>query len=107
MVAATFTGSDALLLAAIVVLLVLLALLAVAETGLNRISRHKAEAIAHDDPKRGRALLRLVEQPERFLNPVLADRQHPADRVGVPHHDPRRPAVRRAGDWSSASCSTS
>ena len=71
MIAVTFTGSDALLLATIVVLLVLLALLAIAETGINRISRHKAEAIAHDDPKRGRALVRLVEEPEKFLNPVL------------------------------------
>jgi putative hemolysin len=71
MVAVTFTGSDALLLATIIVLLVLLALLAVAETGINRISLHKAEAISHDDPKRGRALLRLVEEPEKFLNPVL------------------------------------
>ena len=71
MLAVTFTGSDALLLATIIVLLVLLALLAVAETGINRISLHKAEAIAHDDPKRGRALLRLVEEPEKFLNPVL------------------------------------
>jgi CBS domain containing-hemolysin-like protein len=71
MVAIEFTASDGLLLGAILVLFVLLALLAVAETGINRISRVKAEAIAHDDPRRGGALLRLVEEPEKFLNPVL------------------------------------
>jgi len=56
MAAVAFTSSDGLLIAAIVVLLVFLTLLAVAETGINRISVHKAEAMAHTDPKRGRAL---------------------------------------------------
>ena len=71
MIAAQFTSQDGLLLGIIVLLLVLLALLAVAETGINRISKIKAESMAHDDPRRGKALVRLVEEPEKFLNPVL------------------------------------
>ena len=47
-------------------------MLAIAETGLNRISRVKAQAIDEDTKsKSSRALLRLVEQPERFINPLL------------------------------------
>ena len=71
MLGAEFTSNDALILAALIVLFVLLALLGVAETGINRITRDKAEAIAHEHPRRGRALERLVEEPEKFLNPVL------------------------------------
>ena len=71
MYAAEFTSNDALILAALVVLFVLLAFLGLAETGINRISLHKAEAIAERDSRRGRALLRLVAEPEKFLNPVL------------------------------------
>ena len=58
---------------------VLLAFLGVAETGINRISRHKAEALAHDHPRRGRALQRLVEAAGEVPQPGAADREHPAD----------------------------
>jgi putative hemolysin len=64
--------TDILILISIVVLVLLLIVLAIAETGLNRISRVKAQAI--DDTKRtkaSKALLSLVEQPERFINPLL------------------------------------
>jgi CBS domain containing-hemolysin-like protein len=71
MLATTFTGNDALLLGVLAILFVLLALLGVAETGINRISLHKAEAIADEHGRRSRALLRLVQEPEKFLNPVL------------------------------------
>jgi len=70
-IAIEFTSQDGLLLGIIVLLLIMLALLAVAETGINRISRIKAESIAHDDPRRGAALVRLVAEPAKFLNPVL------------------------------------
>ncbi len=66
------SGSDILILVAIVVLVLLLVVLAIAETGLNRISRVKAYAI--DDnakSKSSKALLSLVEKPERFINPLL------------------------------------
>jgi putative hemolysin len=65
-------GSDLLILVAIVVLVLLLAILAIAETGLNRISRVKAQAINDATKSRSSsALLGLVEQPERFINPLL------------------------------------
>lgn len=66
------TGSEAGMLVAIVVMLVLLAFLAIAETALNRISRVKAQALAEvNDSKAARALGRLVTHPERFITPLL------------------------------------
>jgi putative hemolysin len=66
------TGSDILILVAIVVLVLLLIVLAIAETGLNRISKVKAQAIDESrQSKSSSALLRLVERPERFINPLL------------------------------------
>jgi putative hemolysin len=66
------SGTDLLMLAAIVVLLLLLFVLAAAETALNRISRVKAQAIDETQrTKRSRALIGLVEHPERFINPLL------------------------------------
>ncbi|HWL44398.1 MAG TPA: hemolysin family protein [Ilumatobacter sp.] len=65
-------GVDAALLAAILVMLVVLAYLAIAETSLNRISRVKAHTIV--DAKGTRAahsLYRLVSRPEMFINPLL------------------------------------
>ncbi len=65
-------GSDILILLAIVVLVLLLIVLAIAETGLNRISKVKAQAIDENaKSKSSRALRLLVEQPERFINPLL------------------------------------
>ena len=65
-------GSDFLILAAILVLVVLLIVLAIAETGLNRISKVKAQAIDETrQTKSSKALLRLVERPERFINSLL------------------------------------
>ena len=66
------TGTDILIILAIVVLLLLLIVLAAAETGLNRISRVKAQAIDENvRSKSSKALLGLVEHPERFINPLL------------------------------------
>ena len=66
------TGVELLLLVAILLILLVLVLLAVAETGLNRISRVKAQAIAEEnDSRAARALVDLVEHPERFINPLL------------------------------------
>ena len=65
-------GSDVLILLSIVVLVLLLIVLAVAETGLNRISRVKAQAIDESTASKSSTALReLVEQPERFINPLL------------------------------------
>jgi putative hemolysin len=66
------SGSDILILVSIVVLVLLLIVLAIAETGLNRISKVKAQAIDENTKsKSSRALLDLVHQPERFINPLL------------------------------------
>jgi putative hemolysin len=66
------TGKNLLILIAIVILVLLLIVLAIAETGLNRISRVKAQAIDETNHSRAsRALRRLVEHPERFINPLL------------------------------------
>lgn len=66
------TGTEIALLVAIGVILVVLMVLAAAETGLNRISRVKAQAIADsNDSRAARSLVKLVEHPERFINPLL------------------------------------
>jgi CBS domain containing-hemolysin-like protein len=62
---------DGVLLAVIVVLLVGSGILALAETSLVRTSRVKARSLADQHRRGSRPLVRLVERPERFLNPVL------------------------------------
>ena len=59
------------LLAIIIVLLVGSGLLALAETSLVRTSKVKAKSLADDGRRGARPLVRLVEHPEKFLNPVL------------------------------------
>jgi len=66
-----FHSVDALLIAIIVVLLVFSGLLALAETSLVRTSKVKAKSLADDHRRGARQLVRLVEHPEKFLNPVL------------------------------------
>lgn len=62
---------DGVLLAVILVLIVVAAGLALAETGLTRMSRVKAMSL-EDEGRRGAAMLvRLIERPERFLSTVL------------------------------------
>ena len=72
MIAASFSGTDVWMLVAIVVLLLILAFLAMAETALNRISKVKAQAIADSVGSRSaRQLARLAHHPERFINALL------------------------------------
>ncbi|WP_116998892.1 hemolysin family protein [Desertimonas flava] len=67
-----FSSADFLMLVGIILSLFVLAFLAIAETSLNRISRVKAQAIADSTgTKSSAALLRLVTNPERFINPLL------------------------------------
>jgi CBS domain containing-hemolysin-like protein len=54
-----------------VVLLVGSGALALAETGLVRTSRVKARSLEADKHRGAKALVELVERPERFLNPLL------------------------------------
>ena len=66
------TGSDWLLIGAVILLVVTAAFFAMAETALTRVSRVKAMTLAEErGDARSRALVKLVEHPERFLNPVL------------------------------------
>jgi len=62
---------DGALLAVIVVLLFASGVLALAETSLVRTSRVKAKSLADQHRRGARPLVRLVERPERFLNPIL------------------------------------
>ena len=71
MIATSLSGTDIWMLVAIVVLLVVLIFLSVAEMGLSRISRHKAATLAEKGGKAGKALHRLVTEPERWVNPLL------------------------------------
>ena len=69
--ASTPTGGDWLMLFAIFVLLLVLIFLAAAEMGLSKMTKPKAAAMADQGVKAGRALARLVEDPARWVNPIL------------------------------------
>ena len=68
---AGFTSSDLWLLVVVGILIVLSAVLALAETGLTRMNRVKAMALMEEGRRGAGLLLKLVEHPERTLNPVL------------------------------------
>lgn len=68
---AAFTTTDLWLLVVIFLLLILLAMLAVAEMGLSRISPTRAAVIAQRGTKSAQALSRLVEKPELWVNSLL------------------------------------
>lgn len=68
---AAFTGLDWGLLAVIVVLLVFLIFLAIAEMGLSRMTKPKVAALAERRPRQGRALVELIDEPEKWINPLL------------------------------------
>ncbi len=71
MFAMEFRSSDIWMLVTIFILLVVLVFLAVAEMGLSRISKPKAAALADKGHKAGPALVRLVAEPEHWVNVVL------------------------------------
>ena len=68
---AVLTSGELLMVAAIVALVGLSVVLAVAETALTRISRPKAMALAEEGRRGADALLRLTDDPERWINPLL------------------------------------
>ena len=70
-IAAAPTSSDVVMVVVIVVLLVVSTLLAVAEIGLTRINRAKAQSLADEGRKGADALVELVTHPEMFINPIL------------------------------------
>jgi putative hemolysin len=67
----SFTAGDLALLIVVLVLLAASAVLALAETSLVRMSRAKALALVEDGRRGARVLVRLTENPQGFLNPVL------------------------------------
>jgi putative hemolysin len=71
MIATSVTNLDILMLVAILVLLIALIFLAVAEMGLSRMSKPRAASLADQGSKSGKALKRLVDEPERWVNSVL------------------------------------
>jgi putative hemolysin len=67
----SLSGADIALLVAVVIFISLSGFLAMAETGLTRTSRVKVMALAEQRRRGAGVLLKLVEHPERTINPVL------------------------------------
>ncbi len=68
---ASVNAVEVALVVVVVVLLVASALLALAETSLVRTTKAKAIALEDEGRRGAKVLVRLVEDPQRFLNPVL------------------------------------
>ncbi|MGB8858860.1 MAG: hemolysin family protein [Ilumatobacteraceae bacterium] len=71
MTAVQFSNGDLWMIIVILVLLVFLVFAAVAEMSLSRMSRPRASSLADKGLKSGKALKRLVEHPEGWVNPLL------------------------------------
>jgi CBS domain containing-hemolysin-like protein len=67
----TWNATDTWLVVVILVFIVMSAFLALAETGLTRMNRVKAMAMQEQGYKQAGAVLKLMEHPERTLNPIL------------------------------------
>jgi CBS domain containing-hemolysin-like protein len=66
-----FHTEDAVLVVVIVILLAASGVLALAETSLVRMNRIKAKAMVDEKRRGARQLARLIEDPAKFLNPIL------------------------------------
>ncbi len=71
MIAAGFNTVDLLMVIATFFLLIMLIFLSVAEMSLSRMTRPRASSLADKGLKSGKALKRLVDEPERWVNPLL------------------------------------
>ena len=71
MIATSPTTVDWWMLIGILILLGVLMVLSIAEMGLSRVSKPKAQALADSGARGGSALLGLVTHPERWVNPLL------------------------------------
>ncbi|NQV97572.1 MAG: HlyC/CorC family transporter [Acidimicrobiaceae bacterium] len=65
------TNSDIWMFVAIGLLLIGLTFLALAEMSLSRITKQKAQALVDQGEKSARLILRLAEEPTRWVNPLL------------------------------------
>jgi putative hemolysin len=70
-IAASFSGVDVVYLVIIIALLLASGALAAAETSLVRTNKVKARSLQEERRRGAKALVDLVEHPEKFLNPVL------------------------------------
>jgi len=70
-IAVEFTTVDLWLIVTIVILMFIASATALAETAIVRISRAKATGMAEEGRAGGKALLSLVEAPERWINALL------------------------------------
>ncbi len=96
-VLASFTGADATMVVVIVVLLLFSVFLALAETGLTRMTRTKAQALA-DDGRPGSKSLLVAGRPSRAVpQPGAAGGAGLPARAGVAHRHRRQLAVRGWG----------
>ncbi|HTT86442.1 MAG TPA: CNNM domain-containing protein, partial [Acidimicrobiales bacterium] len=66
-----FRATDWILIGVVLLLLAVSAALALSETSLVRMSRTKAMALEDEGRRGAGSLLRLVQDPEGFLNPIL------------------------------------
>ncbi len=64
-------STDALMFSVAIVLVFCASFLALAETSITRMSRHKATVLADEGKAGAKELLRITEHPEKYLNPVL------------------------------------
>ena len=71
LLAADLAGGDIAMIVVIIVLLLFAVATAVAETAIVRISKSKAHALLEDGRSGARALVKLVEAPERWINSLL------------------------------------
>lgn len=71
MIATSPTTVDWWMLIGILILLGILMVLSIAEMGLSRVSKPKAQALVDSGARGGSALLGLVTHPERWVNPLL------------------------------------
>ena len=71
MIAGGFGASETWMLVTILILLVVLIFTSVAEMSLSRMTKPRASSLADKGHKSGKALYRLVNEPERWVNPLL------------------------------------
>ncbi len=69
--AASLGGPELLMLGVIFILLLVLIFCAIAEMGLSQMTKPKAASIAEGGSRAGPSLVRLVAEPERWVNPLL------------------------------------
>lgn len=68
---AQFGSVDVLMLVAIFVLLGFLVFLSAAEMALSRMTKPRAASLAEKEGRSGKALKRLVDEPQKWVNPLL------------------------------------